>query len=524
MRAGPRLLLGNVSARLVLDGLEDGEARDAVLEWFDDYLTFTHSRWVRQKGRSKPKHLVEETRLLARDTLKFPGGLVRRLLRSARDDALDAIEDGRFELEPLAYLQLEDGRTPPCAALPIERWPEVAPWLSTWTPDDPEAPDYRFQTDAVRAVVEKVGGILSVPTGGGKTEIAVACSLVLPCRWLFLVPGKDLLHQTGDSDTAERVGRYTRLTGQEAGLIGDGQWSIPEGCRFVVATFQTLSRALRARDPRALELLGAWAQGLVVDESHTLPADSFYEVAMAARAAYYRVGISATPLDRTDRRSVLAIAALGRIIYRITVPELVARNVLALPTIHFVPVEQEIERPTWQGAYGRGITRSALRNKAVVDVVSKRAARPGFVFVKEVQHGKELVKRLEKAGLRVSFVWGAKDANQRTRALTRLERGDLDFIVANVVFRQGIDTKALRSVVNAAAMASPIAAIQQIGRGTRRDKGKTAFDAWDFDDQGNKHLEKWTRARRKAYQKEGFPIVDELLLSSPRSPAGRRGR
>lgn len=490
MRPCPRVHIGNVSARLDLAELP-AEAKAPILEWFADYLSFEVEVWVGARG--KPRRKVQEVSLFEEATLKFPAGLLSRLLRCAREDALDAIERGEMELAPLAHLKVQDPRVPPCPPVPGAEWPALIPWCFTQTEDR----DYRWQRDAVEAAVQEGRGILSIPTGGGKTEIACAITRVLACRWLFLVPGKDLLHQA--------VKRFRRLTGEPVGVVGDGSWEVPDGARIVVATGQTLSRALKAREARAQEFLGGWVQGLLVDESHTLPAETFYAIARATRGAHYRLGISATPMGRTDRRSIYAVAALGPIIYRIDVPALVACGVISLPTVHAVECVQAIDRPTWQGVYGAGVVRSTQRNQLVADL-ALRAARPGLVFVKELQHGHELVHRLERAGLRVQFVWGAKDARQRARAVTRLERGDLDFIVCNVIFQQGVDIPTIRSVVNAAAGKSTIAAIQRVGRGTRRAEGKTTVEVWEIADTGTKILKRWTKERIQAYEAAGYPV------------------
>jgi superfamily II DNA or RNA helicase len=282
---------------------------------------------------------------------------------------------------------------------------------------------------------------------------------------------------------------------------------------FTVATFQTLVRAVAAKDPRASAFLKS-VQGVIIDEVHVAPADTFFQVLMALENAYFRVGMSGTPLDRTDKRSVLTIAATGRIIYTITPDVLIDAGVLARPRIKLMAMPQESELPTWQGVYGECVVRSVVRNRAVVDMV-RMAEKPCLVFVKEVTHGKRLNKTLMKAGFNSDFVWGTSSTDARKSDVKRLVRGDIDVLVCSVIFQEGIDIPELRSVVIVSGGKSVIATLQRLGRGMRVVAGKKEFEVWDFDDQGNKWLERHARARRKAYVDQGYETILLPRTSQP---------
>jgi superfamily II DNA or RNA helicase len=355
-----------------------------------------------------------------------------------------------------------------------------------------------YQTAGVRVAIEKTRGILHVPTGGGKTEIAAGLSLAVPCRWTFLVHRATLLDQAAE--------RFERRTGLVAGRIGDGMWD--QGERFTAATFQTLAQQLTSR---AAQKLFHETQGLIIDECHVLPAESFAKVAMSFKNAYYRIGLSGTPLDRGDRRSVLAIGGLGPVIYKIKNETLVNAGVLSKAKIRLIPVYQESDCPTWQGVYGDCIVRSTKRNKALADAAAK-SDKPCLVFVKEIKHGKALMKRMEKDGIKADFVWGSDSTERRKDAVKRLVRGETEVLVCSVIFQEGVDIPELRSVVIGSGGKSVIAALQRIGRGMRITAGKTEFEVWDIADKGNKWLEKHTKARMNAYAREGHEMV---VINSP---------
>ncbi len=380
-----------------------------------------------------------------------------------------------------------------------------------------------YQRDAVAKVEQHGRGILWMPTGSGKTEVAAALALRFPVVWLFLVHRTTLGNQAAD--------RYEKRTGLLAGRIGDSTWFVPDGARFVTATFQTISRALTKRDPRVLNLLAS-AEGLIVDESHVLPAATFYQVALETPRAFWRVGLSGTPLAREDKRSLLAVGALGPVIFKLPTEQLIEEGVLAKPHIRMVHVKQECDAATFQGVYGKAVVRSTYRNRVVADTAA-RAEKPCLVFVKEIAHGKLVEKALWRAGLKTAFVWGTSSNDMRDTKVRDLRAGRLDVLVCSVVFQEGTDIPELRSVVVASGGKSVIATLQRIGRGMRVDRdgagnvreGGDKFEVWDIADKGCgcrglqhkgcKWLDKHTKARLKAYGAEGHTITIEPGVTPP---------
>jgi superfamily II DNA or RNA helicase len=175
-----------------------------------------------------------------------------------------------------------------------------------------------YQRAAYEACVARTRGIIQMPTGGGKTEVLAALVTAVPTTWLIIVPQADLLGQTAD--------RIEKRTGERPGIIGDGEWA---PSRVTVATFQTLHRRMsKARDRRAFDFVGSRG-GVIVDECHSAAAGTLSFVLSRATSAYYRIGFSATPLDRSDRKSILVVAQLGGIIHRTTSAELRAIGMLA---------------------------------------------------------------------------------------------------------------------------------------------------------------------------------------------------
>jgi superfamily II DNA or RNA helicase len=356
--------------------------------------------------------------------------------------------------------------------------------------------EIQHQIDAVRAVGQHGRGVLWIPTGGGKTEVAIGLTRYLPCRWLFLVHRQQLMQQTAE--------RYEERTGLRAARIGDGLWEDDGVVPFVVATFQTLFADLKRPDGSAQQMLAGF-DGVIFDEAHTLPAASFWKVAMRTNHAYFRVALSGTPLARADKRSTLTIAATGSVIYRVRPEVLISLGVLSRPKIRFVSVQQPDDGGSWAEVYKRNVTESKARNAALLQM-TKQAQKPALLFVKEVAHGRRLTKALEAAGIRVEFIWGEKATEVRAAAIRRLRHGDIDVIVCSVVFQEGVDIPEVRAVIIGTGGSSAIAAIQRVGRGTRRAEGKTEFEVWDVADRGPGMLERHTKKRIRAYTVEGYEV------------------
>lgn len=462
------------------------------LAWLDHYLGVP-DKGAHFRGGPKRKPLLN----MFDNT--FPTGLLPEVQRGAAREGI--------------RVEVLDKRVRPCV-------PDPAADLG-WLLD--------YQEEAVEHAAEKGRGIFHCPTGSGKTEVITALTTVFKCTHLVFVHRKSLLNEI-----AERV---QLRTGEQVGVVGDGTWS-PR--RVTVAMFQTVHKALVAKDPRALKLLQG-AQAIHADECHTTAATSFWQCLQAAVHAYFRFGYSATPFARGDARGLLIVAALGPVLYRIQAQELIDRGAIAKPVVHLVKVGVPPHgADQWHEATDELVAGPGPRNSAVLEVV-KHAAKPCLVFVRVLEHGHLLERAFRAAGLPCEFVFGAKKTPQREAAIRRLEHGDTDVLIANVVFQEGVNIPCLLSVVNAAGGKSHITTLQNAGRGMRRrDRQgavvKDAFEVYDIADvscgcrskgadgraryrhKACQWLERHARDRRRAYLGEGFAVVESLPGLAPSHP------
>lgn len=446
----------------ILATVED--STEAERKWLTDYLSIG-DKSARFRGRQDSR-----IRLFNLLGYTFPAGYATQVRRVAMEEGfkVDLLDSRKRPEEPREDADL------------------------AWLRD--------HQHEAVQAGVRMTRGIFDHPMGSGKGDLACAFVKLIPARWLFVV------YKAGVAvDVAERHNRISPHLGT-AGIIAEGEWSTGEW--LTCATFQALYARLKANDPVARELVSG-VTGILVDEAHTLPAETFAAVARGCSSAYWRFGFSATPLDRTDRRSAAAIGALGPVIHRIESKKLVDLGIIARPRVRLVTCEQDSWASTYPEVYGSLIVRSAKRNETVVQMV-QRAEKPALVFVRELEHGYILDALLGKRGLRTQFVHGAHSSEYRLRVVRESVRGALDAVICSNVLEAGLDVAGIRSTVNAAAGESVIGAIQKAGRGGRieRDKAgnvvKDEHEVWDVLDKGQEWLERHARSRKNAYVKRGY--------------------
>jgi superfamily II DNA or RNA helicase len=365
------------------------------------------------------------------------------------------------------------------------------PPRAIFSPLYPELRDY--QARAVQAAIAFSRGLVELPTGSGKTRVAAALTAAVPIRWLYVVHRSNLVEQT--ATTMEKV------LGEPVGKIAAGTHTIE---RVTCATYQSLLRSMGAQSR------GAWweVEGVIGDEVHRAPADGPFEILTGLENAYYRIGLSATPLARGDGANVLTIGLFGPRIFGVSARPLIERGYLAQGKVSWTRIVHPGVGGTWHEVYRELIVDNEERNRTLIEL-ALRARPPVLMLVTEVLHGLQLYEALTAArGSKVAFVDGSSNAAERLERVRAARNGEVEIIVATSVFDEGVDLPELRSVVVGSAGKSVIRAVQQLGRGTRPAAEKDGFTLYDIADVGQSWLEKHTEERYLAYKGTGY-AVDE---------------
>lgn len=152
------------------------------------------------------------------------------------------------------------------------------------------------QDCAVRAWQQAGGrGVVVMPTGTGKTEVALAAMAEARVATLVVAPVRDLMHQWHR--------RILRGLGYDAGIVGDSIFSLQP---VTVTTYDSAY----ARMPEMGDRFGL----IIFDEAHHLPGRSYRDAAILSTAAM-RLGLTATP-ERSDGRHIDLDWLIGPVAHR----------------------------------------------------------------------------------------------------------------------------------------------------------------------------------------------------------------
>ncbi len=161
-----------------------------------------------------------------------------------------------------------------------------------------------YQEEAIASWLRHDGrGVVVLPTGAGKTVVALAIATRLGLRTLVVAPTIELLHQWREG-LAQRLGYPL----EEVGIVGGGKRTVRD---LTVITYDSAAMPHRRLDGFGL---------LVVDEVHHLPARAYRAIAGKINAPF-RLGLSATP-ERSDDAHEDLDYLIGPIVYRKSAAEL----------------------------------------------------------------------------------------------------------------------------------------------------------------------------------------------------------
>ena len=173
------------------------------------------------------------------------------------------------------------------------------------------------------------GGVISLPTGAGKTFIAILLIADTQRPTLVHVPTIDLMHQWYEV--------LKEHFGQDVGLYGGGQHEMRD---LTVTTYQ--SAVMHA--PHYGNRFGF----AIFDECHHLPGDQ-YQYAAISSIAPFRLGLTATP-DRVDGKESRLYALVGECCYEAKVQELSGKTLSPYRVVTIAVDMEDTERIRYEEA------------------------------------------------------------------------------------------------------------------------------------------------------------------------------
>jgi superfamily II DNA or RNA helicase len=367
---------------------------------------------------------------------------------------------------------------------------EVSPGLAV--PPPFKCPELRpYQAAAMRSwEISGRRGIVALPTGSGKTRIAIAAIARTQLRTLCLVPTRALLAQWTQMLSETTLGLI--------GEYGDGR-RVEEP--ITVATFASAARNM--------EILGNRFGLLVIDEVHHFGSGAGDE-ALEMSTAPARLGLSATLPEDGARRARLEVL-VGPEVYRASVEELAGRYLASFQLVR-IPIQlTPAERQAYDaemsvfGPVCRTFFRKACGASWSDFVVSASKSDTGRRALAAWRRSRTIVRYpsekrravhnliLQHRNARILVFAADNDtayavarehliqpitcdigSSERARALQRFSMGELRILVSARVLNEGIDVPAADIAIVVGGSQGPREYIQRVGRILRPMEGKQA--------------------------------------------------
>ena len=349
-----------------------------------------------------------------------------------------------------------------------------------------------FQTEAAEAWRAAQGrGVVVLPTGAGKTEVALLAIDAVRRDTIVVAPTLDL------------VGQWHRLLRErfrrDIGVLGGGDHLVEP---ITVSTYDSAFLHM--------EHLGARFGLAVFDECHHLPGPAF---ALAAERclAPYRLGLTATP-ERVDGRHADLDRLVGPVVYRRRIRDL-AGDYLADHAVERILVELTgDERRAYdeaRGVYRAFVVRQGIRMSSPDGwsqfIMRSSQSADGRRALAAYQRQKELAfeapsklayvdgllhrHRRDRALLfternRTAYVLAARlllpiithqtKVSERTRILEDFGAGVYNALVTSKVLNEGVDLPAANVGIVISGSGSAREYVQRLGRILRKQGDKTA--------------------------------------------------
>lgn len=363
-------------------------------------------------------------------------------------------------------------------------------------------------------------GTVSLPTGAGKTILAVLAMTMAQRSTLVVVPTIDLMEQW------EIVLR--RYFDHDIGMIGGGRHEVRP---LTVATYD--SAAIH------IERLGDKFGLLIFDECHHLPAPQYQSIALGAIAPF-RLGLSAT-VARSDGRESIVFDLVGPLVYEAKIRDMLATTLSPYEVVTIEVPMSDAERVAYQEA--RDTYTSFLRVEKIrmdgkngwMDFVMRssrspagRAAMRAYWEQKrlaQASEGKlrELWKIFQRHQSERQLVFTDDNAlayrigreffvpvlthktrpGERKRMLDEFRGGSLTILATSKVLNEGVDVPEASVGIVLSGSGAVREHVQRLGRILRKKEGKRAV-MYELVSKGTS--EQYVNRRRKQHDAyEGSP-------------------
>lgn len=359
------------------------------------------------------------------------------------------------------------------------------------------------------------GGILVLPTGGGKTFTAIRFLCEFPLsqgyKVLWLAHTHHLLEQAfytfgpkiDDINQGYEVGYISEPKNTLNVRVVSGSKNffrineVEETDDVLISTLQTMTHAHKKGQPNLEKFLESAGDKLFVvfDEAHHSPAPSYRKFILALRERFpdmYLLGLTATPTyENEKRKGWLKDLFPQDILYQVSLNKLMAQKILAKPEFeepqtNFEPEFDDGEYQKWKDTYRdlpddviNQLANNKTRNELIAKIYAEKKDHYGktLIFADRIEQCIQLCEFLRQEGVKSGAMFsrvcvsptgrilGRDDVN--AKMLEKFKNDELDVLVNIRMLTEGTDVPNINTVFLTRQTTSKILLTQMIGRALR---------------------------------------------------------
>lgn len=351
-----------------------------------------------------------------------------------------------------------------------------------------------FQKTACENVLKKHFGVLTAPTGAGKTVMMLYIIAERKQPAMIVVHTKDLALQW-----ISRIEQFLGIPEKEIGFIGGGKFKLGE--KITVAMVQTLYKKTEETTP--------FIGNIIVDECHRTPSRTFTEALMQF-GSYYMTGLSATPFRR-DRLSKLIFWHLGDISHQIEKEHLVTTGDILQAEVIFRKTEFDsaIDPTVYYTKVMSELIEDNSRNSLIASDIAKESQYVNgvcLVLSDRKAHCERIASILAlDHQLEADILTGDLSSSERAGVLDRLEKNEIKILIAtSQLLGEGFDSKSLATLFLIYPIKFSGRLLQYLGRILRPGETQKKARVFDYVDHKIGVLEAAAKSRLYVYNSENL--------------------
>lgn len=371
---------------------------------------------------------------------------------------------------------------------------------------------YLHQTEAIKKLDEKIiktnkspfAGLLVLPTGGGKTTVAVQWLLKNYIdknkKVVWIAHRHELLEQAketfGNNAYSDILKNRTSFKYRIISGLHDKPVNIQNSDDIIIASKDSLNSGLEY----LLDRLNNVELFLVVDEAHHAIAKTYRKLINSVEnnvRDFRMLGLTATPFRTSEsEKGLLAKLFTDEIVYGIDLRTLINRGILSEPIFYeqktnfkmydvfddnAIEKIQHFDISSIGKDVAKNIGENKTRNNNIVDyyVKNKNKFKQTLIFALNVDNAIALNALFKRKGIASDYIVSAirdastgitTSAKDNKNKIDKFRNGDLKVLINVNILTEGTDLPKVQTVFLTRPTISKILMTQMIGRGLRGEK------------------------------------------------------